>query len=155
MLRFWRCSTRIVESTVPFLSRPIRETTTTYSEMLSTIFYLATLGGLVAGVSVPRSHDAPTNNGFPNPNDQQKLAIAKQAGGLLPNGPPHATLGAGSTTALQLIAFNEIFETAYFSSLLQNVSDGAEGYRARNKAELVNVFKTIRAVSQHCWIIQE
>ncbi|KND91796.1 hypothetical protein TOPH_03468 [Tolypocladium ophioglossoides CBS 100239] len=100
---------------------------------------LPALLGLAAGASIP------SNDGFPNPNAQQKLAIAQQAGGLLPNGPPPPSLGASSITAFQLIASNELFETAYFSSLLQNITAGAPGYQAQNKDELTKIFATVLA----------
>ena len=74
---------------------------------------LTALSGLAAGAMLPRA-GVPSDNGFPMPNDQQKIAIAQQAGGLLPNAPSATSLGAGTTTAFQLIAFDELFETAYF-----------------------------------------
>ncbi|KAK3185565.1 hypothetical protein K4F52_005665 [Lecanicillium sp. MT-2017a] len=85
----------------------------------------------------------PNNDGFPMPNDQQKMDIAKKAGGLLPNGPLPKELGDGSATAFQLITANELFETAYFSSLLHNITDGVEGFEAENKDELVDIFTRI------------
>jgi hypothetical protein len=103
---------------------------------LSTTLFL----GSVWGATIPN------NDGFPEPNDQQKLAIGQQANGLLPNSPLPSSLGEGSTTAFQLIAFNELFETAYFSSILQNITDGVEGFQAENKDELIKVFTTVRAV---------
>ncbi len=96
--------------------------------------------GLATGAAVP------TNDGFPMPNKDQQVALAKQAGGKLPNVALPKELGPGSTTAFQLIAFNELFETAYFGSLLQNITDGVQGYEADNKQELMHIFSTVRAV---------
>jgi hypothetical protein len=110
--------------------------------MISKLFHLSTLLSLGLGAAIPN------NNGFPNPNAQQKLLIANQAGGLLPGGSPPASLGANSITAFQLIAFNELFETAYFSSLLHNITSEAPGYRAKNKKDLVKIFSTVLAVSE-------
>ncbi|POR39108.1 Uncharacterized protein TPAR_00696 [Tolypocladium paradoxum] len=107
--------------------------------MLSGLVSLSALLGLAAGAAIPN------NDGFPNPNNQQKLAIAQQAGGLLPNGAPPTSLGANSITAFQLIAFNELFETAYFSSLLQNITAGTPGYQAQNMNELIKIFSTVLA----------
>ncbi|KAJ4148277.1 hypothetical protein LMH87_002756 [Akanthomyces muscarius] len=95
--------------------------------------------GLATGAAVP------TNDGFPMPNKDQQVALAKQAGGKLPNVALPKELGPGSTTAFQLIAFNELFETAYFGSLLQNITDGVQGYEADNKQELMHIFSTVRA----------
>lgn len=96
--------------------------------------------GLATGAAVP------TNDGFPMPSMDQQVALAKQAGGKLPNVALPKELGPGSTTAFQLIAFNELFETAYFGSLLQNVTDSVQGYEADNKQELMRIFSTVRAV---------
>lgn len=68
----------------------------------------------------------PLDNGFPNvmvPSPELS-AIQAQARGTLPNGPLPATLSDASATTLQLLAFNEMFEVAYFTSLLKNVTSG-------------------------------
>ncbi|KAM6510171.1 hypothetical protein FALCPG4_017796 [Fusarium falciforme] len=57
-------------------------------------------------------------------------------------------LGESSKTAFQALAFGEEFEQAYFSSLLQNVTDGVVGYRHHGrftKAELVKVLENVVA----------
>ncbi|OAA72456.1 COPII coat assembly protein sec16 [Cordyceps fumosorosea ARSEF 2679] len=102
-------------------------------------FTLLGLIGLVAGAAVP------SNDGFPKPNSDQQVVLAQQAGGKLPNIALPTKIGPESTTALQLIAFNELFETAFFNSLLQNITNGTQGYEADNKQELINVFSTILA----------
>ncbi|KAK8149473.1 vesicle coat component [Beauveria asiatica] len=95
--------------------------------------------GLVTGAAVP------SNDGFPMPNKDQQVTLAKQAGGKLPNVALPKKLGPGSTTAFQLIAFNELFETAYFDSLLQNITNGVQGYEADDKEELIKIFSAVRA----------
>ncbi|XWW97969.1 hypothetical protein V2A60_005965 [Cordyceps javanica] len=88
----------------------------------------------------------PSNDGFPNPNAQQSLSIAKDAGGLLPNVPLPTKLGPGSKTTFQLIAFNELFEVAFFDSLLQNVTKGVEGYKINAHADkITKILTTVRA----------
>lgn len=111
----------------------------TYQALLA-----AALSGLATGAVLPRA-SVPSDNGFPMPNDQQKLAIAQQAGGLLPNAPPATSLGAGSTTAFQLIAFNELFETAYFNSLANNISNNEPGFEA--PAGALDEIRAVVAVS--------
>lgn len=106
---------------------------------------MATFAGLASAAVLPRAYEVPQSNGFPNPSPNQTLIIETQAGGLLPNAPLPTTLGANSITAFQLIASNELFETAYFSSLLKNITDCASGYEASNKHELVKVFQTVLA----------
>lgn len=72
----------------------------------------------------------PLSNGFPvvaNPS-QQLTGIEIQAHGILPNGPPPPTVQPDTLTSLRLIAFNEIFEVAFFTSLIQNITSNVDGY---------------------------
>ena len=116
--------------------------------LVSSILASAALLGPVAGLVAKRAYDIPSNDGFPKPNDQQVVTIAQQAGGKVPGGPLSTTLGAGSVTAFQLIAFNELFETAFFSSLLHNVTENVPGYEPDDKGEIVTILKTVLAVSR-------
>lgn len=86
----------------------------------------ATTSGLVA--AAPFSY--PLANGFPNLNSTALQQVYKLAGGTLPNGPLPTSLTAAATAALQLIAANELFEVAYFSELLANVTNKVTGYEA-------------------------
>ncbi|KPM43036.1 hypothetical protein AK830_g3508 [Neonectria ditissima] len=108
---------------------------------VSTLLASAGLLGSALGGLVPRSFDVPKNNGFPNPSDSGEQQIALEAGGKLPGGGLPKSLGAGSTTAFQLIAFNELFETAFFGSLLNNITKGVKGYEVpgdeRVESELI------------------
>lgn len=89
----------------------------------------------------------PNNDGFPTPNADQQIVIAKQAGGLLPNVPLPTKLGPGSTTTFQLIAFNELFEIAFFSSLLQNITNEVDGFKlSRHSDKLTKIITTVLAV---------
>jgi hypothetical protein len=77
----------------------------------------------------------PVGNGFPtitNPSDQL-TAIEVAAHGSLPNGPPPPTRPSNnSLTSLQLIAFNELFEVAFFTELIANITNHVDGYRIHN-----------------------
>jgi hypothetical protein len=117
--------------------------------VLRNIITAAAAVGVASAGLVPRVFEDPTTNGFPKPSADQLKTIGTNAGGLLPNGPNPAKIGAGSTTALQLIAFNELFEVAYFNSLLNNITSEAPGYQADNKDQLVKVFTRVLAVSFH------
>ncbi|KAF1954796.1 late sexual development protein [Byssothecium circinans] len=55
----------------------------------------------------------PLKDGFPNPSNDQIVVIQKQAQGV---------------TNLQLIALNELFEVAFFSELVYNVTNKLPGY---------------------------
>ncbi|KAH7071720.1 late sexual development protein [Paraphoma chrysanthemicola] len=70
----------------------------------------------------------PLSNGFPNPSQDQILQIQIEGHGTLPNGPPPPTLSSEGVTNLQLIALNELFEVAYFTELVYNVTNKVPGY---------------------------
>lgn len=72
----------------------------------------------------------PLPNGFPNiPEGSATFAeIQKLAGGTLPNGVLPAQLPDVPAITLQLIAFNELFEVAFFSNLIDNITNGVPGY---------------------------
>src|SRR5687767_13823553 len=114
---------------------------------LKTLTAVASLVASATASTLPRSFSQTSDNGFPKPNDQQVLAISQEAGGKLPGGSLPSGLAATSITTLQLIAFNELFEVAYFSSLLTNLTSGTSGYDVPNKDAVVEVIKAIRAVS--------
>jgi hypothetical protein len=106
----------------------------------------AALFGAAYASKIPRAYGEPSANGFPNPNADQQVAIAKQAGGKLPNSPPSSSLGDNTATAFQLIAFNELFETSFFTSLINNITSGVPGYEAPAGA-----LDTIIAVQAVCF----
>lgn len=102
---------------------------------------LLALAGSVSAAAIP------SNDGFPNPSADQKLAIAKQAGGLLPSIDLPTKLGPASTTTFQLIRFNELFETAFYDSLITNVTKGVDGFKVhQHKDKLLKILTTIRDV---------
>lgn len=77
------------------------------------------------------SSDFPLSNGFPNiANPSSALTtIEIAAQGTLPNGPPPTSVTADTLTSLQLIAFNELFEVAYFTDLIYNITNNVAGYQ--------------------------
>lgn len=68
----------------------------------------------------------PLTNGFPNVamGSSQLMDIQKQAHGTLPNTPLPSSMSDDSAATWQVIAFNEIWEVAFFTSLLTNITDG-------------------------------
>ncbi|KAL8690721.1 MAG: hypothetical protein Q9218_003903 [Villophora microphyllina] len=99
------------------------------------LMHFTTLIAFAAGaLSAPVSD--PTADGFPNPGPAQLLAIQKKAGGYLPNGPLPTTLSDSAITSLQLIATNELFEVAFFSDLLSNITTNTPGYQLEDIAPL-------------------
>jgi hypothetical protein len=70
----------------------------------------------------------PLPNGFPNPNITALREIFKLAGGTVPEDGFPTNLSPSSVQTLQLIAANELFEVAYFTELLQNITERMPGY---------------------------
>lgn len=107
------------------------------------------LGLASAAPAVTRDVTVPTTNGFPSPNAQQLVAINKKADGQISNAPPPPKIANSSLTAFQLIAFNELFEVAFFNSLAQNVTNNVTGFEVGHmeKHKLLNILDTVIAVS--------
>lgn len=103
---------------------------------------LVTLFG--QGLALPPTRRA--DPGFPSPSQQQLEAIEVQASGKLSNAPPPSKLAQSSLTALQLVAFNELFEVAFFTSLLNNITNNVPGYESKNKDALVKAISAVVAV---------
>ncbi|KAK0612626.1 hypothetical protein B0T17DRAFT_544159 [Bombardia bombarda] len=110
----------------------------------SALAAVAALGSLTAAAPFT----IPAGDGFPTPNTQQLLAIQQDAGGALSNAPPPPKIEATSLSAIALTALNENFETAFFSSLLQNVTDNVEGFQFdtdEKRTEFLDIVDTIVA----------
>ena len=88
----------------------------------------------------------PLPNGFPNPSQSQLADIQKAAGGTLPNGPLPPTLKDDASTTLNLIALNELFEVAYFTQLLANVTQKVPGYDCGIAPECEMLVQTLQSV---------
>ncbi|KAJ9640743.1 hypothetical protein, variant [Exophiala oligosperma] len=91
----------------------------------------------------------PLQNGFPNiQNPSAALTqIEQQAHGLLPNGPPPPSApAADDLTSLRLIAFNEIFEVAYFTELLSNVTNNVVGYQFQDANLRETIIEALTAI---------
>lgn len=86
----------------------------------------------------------PLPDGFPNPSPAQLTTIEQAALGELSNAPPPANISQAGLTNLQLIALNEIFEVAYFTELVQNITQNKPGYDQVPNRDFV--LKTLNAV---------
>ncbi|RMZ70786.1 sexual development [Pyrenophora seminiperda CCB06] len=88
----------------------------------------------------------PLANGFPNPNQEAILDIQKDGHGTLPNGPPPPTISPDGVINLKLIALNELFEVAFFSELVFNLTNKVDGYNlGREHDYVVDSLKAIVA----------
>lgn len=91
----------------------------------------------------------PLSNGFPNiaAGSQEQTDLFNQAHGTLPNGPPPATPPAeDDLLSLRLIAFNELWEVAFFTELLANLTNNVTGYGFEDPNERQAVINAITAV---------
>ncbi|KAK0702990.1 hypothetical protein B0T26DRAFT_838784 [Lasiosphaeria miniovina] len=106
----------------------------------------ASLGGLGLVAAAPFS--VPSANGFPNPNPDQLKAIQNQADGTLSNAPPPAKISDKSIPIFQLVKINEDFESAYFYSVIQNITNKVPGFEVASKDkedELLDILGTVLA----------
>lgn len=90
----------------------------------------------------------PLSNGFPkvaNPSSQL-TAIEQQAHGTLPNGPPPPSITADTEASLELIAFNELFEVAFFTELLSNVTNNVTGFQFADSNKRNTVITALTAI---------
>jgi hypothetical protein len=104
--------------------------------MRSSLIYSVALGaGLaLAAPAAKREEFSPDNvyfpleNGFPDVGQDVIMEIQKGAHGTLPNGPPPPALSPEGVTNLKLIALNELFEVAFFTELVYNLTMKVSGY---------------------------
>lgn len=88
-------------------------------------------------------------DGFPNPSPEQIQQIQEQAHGTLPNTPLPSDLSEDGITNFKLIAFNEIFEVAFFYELVQNITNNVDGFTFGNdKDKVLEDLNVILAVEQ-------
>jgi len=88
----------------------------------------------------------PLPNGFPNVDNVTLRSIEEQAHGTLPNGALPTKLNQKSIATLELIAFNEIFEVAFFTDLIANITSGVSGYSIDSPVLKAFVLRTLTAV---------
>ncbi|GKT92104.1 late sexual development protein [Colletotrichum tofieldiae] len=102
---------------------------------------VAMLAGLSAAAPLERRSFSAD---LPKTPEEIKL-VEDDARGSLPNSAPPPKLEPSSLTAFQLIQFNEQFEVAFFSSMLENVTNGGEGWETTEKDKLVDTLKIVVA----------
>ncbi|OAG01935.1 uncharacterized protein CC84DRAFT_1189320 [Paraphaeosphaeria sporulosa] len=91
----------------------------------------------------------PLPDGFPNPSPDQIKNIQDRAHGTLPNMPLPTGLSEDGITNFKLIAFNELFEVAFFYELVQNITNEVEGYKfGADKDQVLQNLNVILAVEE-------
>ncbi|KAL3456574.1 hypothetical protein BJX64DRAFT_281264 [Aspergillus heterothallicus] len=88
----------------------------------------------------------PYPEGLPNPSPEQLQQIEKQAHGTLPGLPLPTNISAAGTTNLQLIAFNQFIEVAFFNELIYNITHAVKGYELPNDAEKEFTLRSLETI---------
>ncbi|EAW12899.1 putative sexual development protein (LsdA) [Aspergillus clavatus NRRL 1] len=94
----------------------------------------------------PFIHAAPLPDGMPNPTPGQIRDIELRAHGTLPNTPLPNNISQEGIVNLQLIAFNELFEVAFFNDLLLNVTNNVPGFQIPQGARRDMVNRSLTAI---------
>lgn len=116
--------------------------------LYSLIALLALVPSIIAAPTSP-NRESPSHqlrDGLPNPNSTQLDQIEANAHGTLPNGPPPPVISNKGIVNLQLIAFNELFEVAFFNSLLTNITDNVPGYQFSDEEERNVTLRNLNAI---------
>lgn len=113
--------------------------------MLSTIVSVALLG--VSGVfAAPFTF--PLKNGFPDIKipSPALLAIEEAAHGTLPNSPLLTSLAPQDITNWEVVAANELFEVAFYTSLIWNITHNVAGYAISPPSEKAFALEALVAI---------
>lgn len=87
----------------------------------------------------------PLDNGFPNLSPDALAVVNNLAQGTEPNGGA-PTLQTDDLTSVQLIAFNELFEVAFFTDLLFNVTNNVPGFGFQDQNQRQTVINALIAI---------
>jgi hypothetical protein len=103
---------------------------------------------LISAVPLFTYENNPLGNSFPNPSPDQLKDIQVQAHGSLSNAKPPPKVDQDTLTSLRFVAFNELFEVAFFTSLINNITNVVDGYQVWDpeaRSSLIEVFTAIQA----------
>ncbi|KAF3384410.1 hypothetical protein F1880_002382 [Penicillium rolfsii] len=106
---------------------------------------LSSLALFAAAAPAPLGKN-PLPDGMPSPSPQQVKLIQQAAHGTLPNGPPPPSISSEGFVNLKLIAFNELFEVAFFNELINNITNKIEGYDMEEEEDHVQVLDALKAI---------
>ncbi|KAJ5653757.1 hypothetical protein N7490_000760 [Penicillium lividum] len=114
--------------------------------LLPAIALLGATSSVFAAPAAPRAMQKELPDGLPYPSPSELSLIEKAAHGTLPNSPPPPVISNKGITNLKLIAFNELFEVAFFHQLLTNITENIDGYRFVDKGDRDFVTRSLRAI---------
>ncbi|KAJ5713004.1 uncharacterized protein N7483_010185 [Penicillium malachiteum] len=115
-----------------------------YASIISLL--LAVSSVTAAPAKVAREIEKELPDGLPYPSPSELSLIEQAAHGTLPNGPPPPVVSNKGITNLKLIAFNELFEVAFFHELLTNITENVEGYRFTDSGDRDFVARALTAI---------
>lgn len=107
------------------------------------------LASTILAIPAPTKAPAPSHelpDGLPNPSRSQLEQIEQKAHGTLPNGPPPPVISNKGIINLKLIAFNELFEVAFFNELITNITENIKGYRFATHKEREHALRALKAI---------
>jgi hypothetical protein len=87
----------------------------------------------------------PLSNGFPFPNESALENLFTVAGGNFTNAPLAPKFDNDSLTSWKLQAFNEFFEVAFFTQLINNITERKLGFELDQEIE-GNVLASLTAI---------
>lgn len=116
--------------------------------LLTNLIVLTT--SVTAAAAAP--FEFPLPDGFPSPSPAQLVKIEQGAGGTLASSFLPTSLKDPAVTTLQLLANNELFEVAFFTELLANITNNVPGYDEAataplDRTYLIKALSAIRNVS--------
>ena len=119
--------------------------------LLSAVALLSAVPLLIAAPTA-KAPDATQGlpDGLPSPSPSELKVIEQNAHGTLPNGPPPPVISNKGILNLKLIAFNELFEVAFFNELISNITENVDGYQLTDdddRTRTLSWLKVILAVS--------
>ncbi|KAG9739730.1 hypothetical protein KCU73_g9402, partial [Aureobasidium melanogenum] len=118
-----------------------------YSTMTSSSAYSASASYQSFPTQVASSKKLLLSNGFPNLSPSALADVNNAAHGTQSNASAgNITFPADSLTNFQLIAFNELFEVAFFTSLLTNITTGVSGFEIPAHLNSTYIIDTLIAV---------
>jgi hypothetical protein len=77
--------------------------------------------------------------------------IERIAHGRIPAASAPLNISSEGIKSLQLIAFNELFEIAFFSSLISNISSDEPGFIVRDERRRDGILRTLRRILAVSW----
>ena len=85
-------------------------------------------------------------DGLPYPSPSELALVEQHAHGTLPNTSPPPVISNKGIVNLQLIAFNELFEVAFFNELVTNITENMGGYRFSDPDDKSLVLASLEAI---------